>query len=140
MEQTAEYVIRLSPQDRYRHVHVRVRGRIVFFRVQLETLVGKTWMPVVRYDTAHGFAHRDLLDKRGHAIKTPLFNQDCYHSEGFEKTGKPKTFYLNEFLVSAYPCIRRKDEYYKRKMAIALHHNSRHSISLRIGSRRTRSP
>jgi len=76
MEQTTEYVIRLSTQDRYRHVHVRVRGRIVFFRVQLETLVGEKWMPVVRYDTAHGFVHRDLLDKRGHAIKTPLFNQD----------------------------------------------------------------
>jgi len=75
MEQTAEYAIRLSPQDRYRHVHVRVRGRSFSSR-QLETLVGKTWMPVVRYDHAHGFAHRDLLDKRGHAIKTPLFNQD----------------------------------------------------------------
>lgn len=28
----------------------------------------------MRYDTAHGFVHRDLLDKRGHVIKTPLFN------------------------------------------------------------------
>ena len=76
MEQTTEYVIRLSPRDRYRHVHVRVGSRIVFFRLQLEILVGEKWMPVVRYDTAHGYAHRDLLDKRGHAIKTPLFNQD----------------------------------------------------------------
>lgn len=76
MERTTEYVIRLSPKDRYRHLHVRARDKIVFFRLQLETLVGKEWLPVVRYDTAHGFAHRDLLDQRGHAIKTPLFNQD----------------------------------------------------------------
>jgi hypothetical protein len=76
MEQTKEYVIRLSPEDRYRHVHVRVKDRIVFFRIQLETLVGEKWMPFVRYDTAHGFVHRDLIDKRGHVIKTPLFNQD----------------------------------------------------------------
>ena len=76
MEQATEYVVRLSSEDRYRHVHVRVKGRIVFFRIQLETLVEGKWMPVVRYDTAHGFVHRDLLDKRGHSIKTPLFNQD----------------------------------------------------------------
>ena len=76
MERTTEYVIRLSPRDRYRHLHVRARDKIVFFRVQLETIVGKNWMPVVRYDTAHGFAHRDLLDRRGQVDKTPLFNQD----------------------------------------------------------------
>lgn len=76
MERIIEYVIRLSPRERYRHMHVRARDRIVFFRVQLETIVGKKWTPVVRYDTAHGFAHRDLLDRRGQAVKTPLFNQD----------------------------------------------------------------
>jgi hypothetical protein len=30
----------------------------------------------VRYDTAHRFAHRDLMDKKGTIIKTPLFIQD----------------------------------------------------------------
>ena len=59
----------IKPRDRYRHVHVRAKGRIVFFRIQLETLVGEKWMPVVRYDTAHGFVHRDLLDKRGYAMQ-----------------------------------------------------------------------
>jgi len=76
VEYTTEYVIRLSSCDRYRHRHVRVRNRIVFFRVQLETLLGEKWMPVVRYDTAHGFVHRDLLDNKGNVIKTPLFNQE----------------------------------------------------------------
>ncbi len=35
-------------------------------------------MPVVRYDTAHDFAHRDLYTKDGKQVKTPLgmdFNQ-----------------------------------------------------------------
>jgi hypothetical protein len=76
MDKTTEYVVRLGPNDRYRHLHVRVKERIVFFRVQVETRVGTEWLPVVRYDTAHGFAHRDLLNKRGRADKTPLFNQD----------------------------------------------------------------
>ncbi len=48
----------------------------MFFRVQLETRVGTVWLPVVRYDTAHGFAHRDILDQRGRSDKTSLFNQD----------------------------------------------------------------
>jgi hypothetical protein len=76
MEQTTEYVIRLSSQDRYRHIHIRVKDKIVFFRIQLEIFLDGKWMPVVRYDTAHGFVHRDLLDKKGHKVKTPIFNQD----------------------------------------------------------------
>lgn len=48
----------------------------MFFRVQYETRIGENWHPVVRYDTAHGFAHRDLLNIAGNVKKTPLFNQD----------------------------------------------------------------
>lgn len=100
MERTTEYVIRLSPKDRYRHVHVRARDKIVFFRVQLETIVGKNWMPVVRYDTAHGFAHRDLLDKRGQTVKTPLFNQDLNDALTFAENDLKTnwTFYKERFL------------------------------------------
>ncbi|MDL1964286.1 MAG: hypothetical protein LWW98_08155 [Deltaproteobacteria bacterium] len=36
----------------------------MFFRVQYETKINQIWYPVVRYDTAHGFAHRDLLNLR----------------------------------------------------------------------------
>ena len=32
-------------------------------------------MAVVRYDTAHGFAHRDLIWPSGKVDKTPLFMQ-----------------------------------------------------------------
>jgi len=73
---TIEYIIRLSPDDRYRHYHSIEKGKIVFFRVQYETKINNKWYPVVRYDTAHGFAHRDMLDIRGKVEKTPLFNQD----------------------------------------------------------------
>lgn len=40
-------------------------GRIVRFSVQYEAMVAGKLKPVVRYDTAHGFAHRDLLDWDG---------------------------------------------------------------------------
>jgi len=98
VEKRAEYVIRLGAGDRYRHLHVRVRERIVFFRVQLETRVGGVWLPVVRYDTAHGFAHRDLLDQKGRAEKTPLFNQD-----------------LNDALTFAEKDLKTNWRYYKQR-------------------------
>ena len=73
---TVEYPIRIGPSDRYRHLHVQKRGRIIFFRLQYETKIGDTGYPVVRYDTSHGFAHRDMIGPKGDVRKTPLFNQD----------------------------------------------------------------
>lgn len=39
------------------------RGHVLRFTVQLESRFGQSddWIPVVRYDTAHGFAHMDQL-------------------------------------------------------------------------------
>lgn len=76
MRKEVEYVVRLGRHDRYRCHHVRERGRIVRFVVQYETEVGGNWVAVVRYDTAHGMAHRDLLRRTGEVIKTPLFTRD----------------------------------------------------------------
>ena len=43
---------------------------------QSNTMIEGKWYPVVRYDTVHGFAHRDLIDIKGKITKTPLFIQD----------------------------------------------------------------
>lgn len=45
------------------------RGKVVKFLVQLEVLVHGVWRPVVRYDNAHGFAHRDVLDAGGNLVE-----------------------------------------------------------------------
>jgi hypothetical protein len=37
------------------------RNRVLRFVVQLECRFNDEWHPVVRYDTAHNFAHRDVL-------------------------------------------------------------------------------
>jgi hypothetical protein len=77
MKREVDYLIRLSKTDRYRHRHIRERGKIVYFSVQLETSIEGKWYAVVRYDTSHGFAHRDLLSKKGETIrKTPIFVRD----------------------------------------------------------------
>lgn len=41
------------------------RGQVTVFTLQLEFLVDDEWLPAVRYDTAHGEAHIDLIDPSG---------------------------------------------------------------------------
>ena len=55
-----EYVRPLGQGARKRHYHETQRGRIVAFVVQLEVEFRGSWVPVVRYDMAHGRAHIDL--------------------------------------------------------------------------------
>jgi len=71
-----EFVIQLALVDRIREHHVRSRGRIVSFTVQYEIHWHGEWLPVVRYDTAHGFSHRDQYNVDGKVIKTPLLISD----------------------------------------------------------------
>lgn len=70
------FIVMLTPEDRYRHHHVRFKSDILSFIVQYETRVEEKWLPVVRYDTRHGLAHRDLLDRKGERQKTPMFAKD----------------------------------------------------------------
>jgi hypothetical protein len=62
-----EYVYYFAPerQDRFRYHHNLVRGRVTRFRIQYEALIGEAWHPIVRYDTAHGRPHKDVLHPGG---------------------------------------------------------------------------
>src|SRR5512140_3408178 len=67
-----EFLIYLDPETRlcrYRHYHVSKGKEIVEFRIQLEILVDGEWHSIVRYDTAHGKAHRDILHPNGKQTK-----------------------------------------------------------------------
>jgi hypothetical protein len=56
-------------------------GRVVGFTVQLECRFGDSdkWVPVVRFDTAHGFAHCDRLHPYDPAVKAEMTSRD--HNE-----------------------------------------------------------
>jgi hypothetical protein len=56
-----EYLFYLSPEetDRLRIIARKDKGEIREFVAQYEALVLEEWRPVVRYDTAHGFAHAE---------------------------------------------------------------------------------
>ena len=69
--------------QRYLDAHniLRVRfelehGVVLKFTVQLECHFEDQWVPVVRYDTAHDFAHCDRLHPYEAATKTEMATQD----------------------------------------------------------------
>lgn len=67
-----EYVTPLGFDGRRRVRHVRIVNKIIEFVVQYEIKINNEWYPVVRYDTLHGFAHKDRLSYRGEVIKEEL--------------------------------------------------------------------
>ncbi|MBI4802507.1 MAG: hypothetical protein HY796_08295 [Elusimicrobia bacterium] len=65
-----------SDDARIRHSHKRFKNQITGFVVQLEIFVKSKWCPIVRYDTRHGFAHKDIVHSSGKVEKIPLPVQD----------------------------------------------------------------
>ena len=43
-------------------------GLVTAFMAQYETVIDGKPVPVVRYDTAHGFPHLDVLDRHGRVV------------------------------------------------------------------------
>lgn len=66
------YAVLLGEDCRIRHYHSRITQQVVEFIIQLEVNIDGTWKPIIRYDTAHGFAHRDIIHPDGDVEKTPL--------------------------------------------------------------------
>jgi hypothetical protein len=51
----------VSLEDRIRCVFETFKEKVVRINVvQYETRIDDKWLPVIRYDTAHGFFHRDV--------------------------------------------------------------------------------
>ena len=68
-----EYIIPYSEDVRKRHYHHTTKGKVVKFVVQLEVNHEVDWKEVIRYDCAHGFAHRDSYNLRGNSKKEELY-------------------------------------------------------------------
>ena len=66
------YTLPIGADTRIRHYHRTQTGRVVEFVVQLEVEVRGAWKPVIRYDTAHGYAHIDRYNLRGRTEKEQL--------------------------------------------------------------------
>ena len=57
---------------RKRHYHEATKGKVTDFVVQLEVFHRGQWKGVVRYDSAHGVAHRDRYYLDGTKAKAEL--------------------------------------------------------------------
>ena len=55
--------------DRLRIKITTKKGQVMEVVVQYESKIKDKWYPVVRYDTSHGFFHRDLLNPKGEETK-----------------------------------------------------------------------
>lgn len=76
---TTAYRARLSADRDYLRVRLQIeRGRVVRFTVQYEAVVGDQTYPVVRYDSAHGAAHRDTLDRAGRVVAKDWISGTSY--------------------------------------------------------------
>ncbi|MDP9364859.1 MAG: hypothetical protein M3Q10_11665 [Chloroflexota bacterium] len=70
-----EYEVELDDEAReWLRLRITTEGAdVTAFTAQYETTIGGERTPVVRYDNAHGYAHRDVLDRRGRVIdKRPV--------------------------------------------------------------------
>jgi len=71
------WFVRVAPGEaQIRCSYLRSGRHVLKFTVQLEIELGGEWTPVVRYDNAHGFCHRDDLRRDGTQTKTPVFVGD----------------------------------------------------------------
>lgn len=86
-EMDREFFVPL-PEGSSLRIHINIdRGEVTRFVVQLECAIGgDRWLPVVRYDSAHGRPHRDILDPSGETVKKEwldeLLGHDVSMAEG----------------------------------------------------------
>jgi DNA-directed RNA polymerase subunit L len=76
---TVEFRRLLSDDNALRVRFELERGQVIQFVVQLECCLTDEWIPVIRYDTAHNFAHCDRLHPYEPTLKTRLVTRD--HNE-----------------------------------------------------------
>jgi rubrerythrin len=93
-----DFVGRYDEKNRIRAKFTTHRGRVIEIElIQYEAYLEGQWVPLVRYDTAHGYLHRDVMQADGSQKKTRI----------------PHTS-LDEALTQAMDEIRRQWRFYRR--------------------------
>jgi hypothetical protein len=71
-----EFSIRLTEQDLVWVGFDRTDDEVIQFSVQYMAFLQEEWQPIVRFDTAHGYAHMDISHPNGTQDKHRLDAQD----------------------------------------------------------------
>lgn len=59
------YYLDDSLAHRIRETIKTEEGRVTGFSIQYEAHIGASWQAIVRFDTAHGYAHKDICHPDG---------------------------------------------------------------------------
>lgn len=109
MKKAVEFIIEFDGACRLRECFTKSRGVILEFAIQLEIEMGRKWVAIRRYDTAHGFFHCDITHADGRIEKQPIpaanFNEALTIAE--HDLRSLWYFYRDEFL-------KEVEEYGKR--------------------------
>ncbi len=105
---TVEFRRLLDYDNALRVMFETERGEILRFVVQLECLFVEDgeWVAVVRYDTAHGYAHRDIMHPTKKEEKMEMSVQD--YNDAF-------TIAMDDVVEKRYDYRRRYEEWLKQK-------------------------
>ncbi len=76
-QQSEEFVITLSPDDEVIVHFEREATHVTRFSVQYRARIHGRWQPIVRFDTAHGHAHKDISHPDG-SQETQALKLDDY--------------------------------------------------------------
>jgi len=67
--------VKYLDEDKLERIRVRLqikKGKIEKLVIQYESFITNEWRAIVRYDTAHGFFHRDVLYPNGEQVKQSI--------------------------------------------------------------------
>ena len=59
-------------RERLRFKVITSKGKVIDIVIQYETFIDNKWIPIVRYDCAHGFFHRDIMNPNGTQDKSAI--------------------------------------------------------------------
>ena len=98
------YLILLDTDARKRHHHVSEHGNILEFMVQLEIKCGAVWKEVLRYDCAHGYAHKDAynISRKCRKIRLSLHHEEAL-TLADDDINENWALYRDRFLRGGFP-------------------------------------
>lgn len=64
-----DYIIILNDKTRIIVFYETNKGEVVKFVVKLEVFYNNQWTEVERFDTHHGYVHKDILNREGKKLR-----------------------------------------------------------------------
>lgn len=97
MATPTSYTIPLSDEDRLYCRFQQRRGRLINFVIQYHSKTPKCWRTVIRYDTKHSFAHRDIY---AYSKKGKIRREVLGKGRDYKKIATEAQKYIKEYYRS----------------------------------------